>query len=95
MKELVRAYQVEAQWFREGYVPIFDDSMRTSLIIGNCFLDPAAAFIGMGDVAGIDAYEWLRSEPKIMIASFTLGRLMVSSEVRLFIIFIQNNVLEL
>ncbi|KAK9220834.1 hypothetical protein WN944_009258 [Citrus x changshan-huyou] len=75
MKGVVRAYFVEAQWFHEGYVPPFDERMSNAIVTGTCFLDPAAAYVGLGDIAGIDAYEWLRSQPKIMTASFTLSRL--------------------
>lgn len=60
MKGVVRAYFVEAQWFHEGYVPPFDERMSNAIVTGTCFLDPAAAYIGLGDIAGIDAYEWLR-----------------------------------
>ncbi|KDO56474.1 hypothetical protein CISIN_1g047694mg, partial [Citrus sinensis] len=62
MKGVARAYFVEAQWFHEGYMPPFDERMSNAIVTGTY-------------IAGIDAYEWLRSQPKIMTASFTLSRL--------------------
>ncbi|KAJ4724611.1 Terpene synthase [Melia azedarach] len=75
MKEVTRAYFVEAQWFREDFVPSFDERMSNALITGCCVLAPAAAFIGIKEIAGIHAYEWLQSKPKVTISSFKILRL--------------------
>ncbi|KAJ4724650.1 Terpene synthase [Melia azedarach] len=75
VKEVARAYFVEAQWFREGFVPLFDERMSNALISACCVLVPAATFIGIKEIAGIHAFEWLQSKPKVMISSFTILRL--------------------
>ncbi|KAJ4724655.1 Terpene synthase [Melia azedarach] len=75
VKEVVRAYFVEAQWFREGFVPLFDEHMSNALISACCVLLPAAAFTGIREIAGIHAFEWLQSKPKVMMSSFTILRL--------------------
>ncbi|KAJ4724626.1 Terpene synthase 12 [Melia azedarach] len=75
VKELVRAYFVEAQWFHDGFVPSFDERMSNALISGHCVLGPAATFIGIREIAGINAFEWLKSRPKVIISSFTILRL--------------------
>ncbi|KAJ4724622.1 Terpene synthase [Melia azedarach] len=75
VKEVVRAYFVEAQWFREGFVPSFDERMSNALISACCVLLPAATFTGIREIAGVHAFEWLQSKPKVMISSFTILRL--------------------
>lgn len=46
--------------------------MSNGILSSVCFLDPAVVLLGMG--AGMDATEWLRSRPKIVIATFTIVR---------------------
>ncbi|KAJ4724506.1 Terpene synthase [Melia azedarach] len=76
VKEMVRAYLVEAKWFHEGFVPEFDEHMSIALITAGCFALPASSFLGMGEIADIEAFEWLQSNPKIARAAFLSGRLM-------------------
>ncbi|KAJ4724609.1 Terpene synthase [Melia azedarach] len=83
LKELVRAYLVEAQHFREGVVPPFEERLDNAVITACPFFVPAASFIGMGEVAGIDAFDWIRSRPQMLISTCIIGRLradMVSHE---------------
>ncbi|KAJ4724507.1 Viridiflorene synthase [Melia azedarach] len=75
LKEIVRAYFVEAQCFRQGVVPPFEERLDNALITGCAFFLPAALFVGMGEVAGIDAFDWIRSRPQIMISTVIIGRL--------------------
>lgn len=84
MIEIIRAYFVEAQWFREGFMPPFDERLSSATITNGCFLLPAAALIRMGEIAGINAFEWLQSRPKIVMSTFAAIRIiadMVSHEV--------------
>ncbi|KAJ4724505.1 Casbene synthase [Melia azedarach] len=76
VKEMVRAYLVEAKWFHEGFVPEFDEHISIALRTAGCFALPASSFLGMGDIADIEAFEWLQSNPKIARAAFLSGRLM-------------------
>ncbi|XP_031280828.1 probable terpene synthase 6 [Pistacia vera] len=52
LKELARAYLLEAQWFHEGFVPSFVERMENALVTGTCFYSIAALFVGMGEIAG-------------------------------------------
>ncbi|EEF43762.1 Casbene synthase, chloroplast precursor, putative [Ricinus communis] len=75
-KELVKAYIVEAQWFSDGYVPLFDEYMRNGLITSGYRVLPAASFIGMENTVGAEDYKWVQSNPKIVRAAQMIGRLM-------------------
>ncbi|GMJ10482.1 terpene synthase 21 [Hibiscus trionum] len=73
---LVNNYQAEVKWYHDGYVPTFEEYMSVSMKTST--FDPCVAisFIGMGEVAEIQAFEWLRNDPKIMKATNVIGRLM-------------------
>ncbi|XP_031247789.1 probable terpene synthase 6 [Pistacia vera] len=75
LKELARAYLLEAQWFHEGFVPSFEERMENALVTGTCFYGIAALFVGMGEIAGINEFEWLQNFPEIVRAAYTIGRL--------------------
>ncbi|KAL5803912.1 hypothetical protein ACOSQ3_030712 [Xanthoceras sorbifolium] len=76
MKEMVKAYLVEAEWFYQNYVPPFDEYLRYSLISIGSFSYTAAKFLGMEEeIAGINAFEWLQSRPKIRTAAYVIARL--------------------
>ncbi|KAL9344767.1 hypothetical protein Peur_062442 [Populus x canadensis] len=75
-KELAGAYQVEAQWADEGYVPTFDEYVRNGLATSTYAVITAASFVEMDEVAGREEYEWLNSNPKIIKAGKMIGRLM-------------------
>ncbi|CAK7350865.1 unnamed protein product [Dovyalis caffra] len=83
-KDLVGAYHVEAQWAAKGHVPTFDEYVRNGLTTTVYGVIMAASFLGMEEVAGVEEYEWLKSNPKIVRAGKMIGRLMndiVSHEV--------------
>ncbi|KAM7506355.1 hypothetical protein LguiB_005259 [Lonicera macranthoides] len=75
-KELVRCYNVETKWMHEKYVPPFDEYMGNALITGMNFLMAITSFMSMGEVATVEAFEWAKNKPKILVASNTVGRLM-------------------
>ncbi|XP_057987343.1 probable terpene synthase 6 [Hevea brasiliensis] len=75
-KEITRAYFVEAKWFNEGYAPSMEEYTENGLITSAYCLLPAASFIGMKNVVGTKEYEWVESNPKTVIASKLICRLM-------------------
>ncbi|KAH7544508.1 hypothetical protein JRO89_XS15G0177800 [Xanthoceras sorbifolium] len=76
MKEMVKAYLAEAEWFYQNYVPPFDEYLRYSLISIGSFSYTAAKFLGMEkEIAGTHAFEWLQSRPKILTAAYVIARL--------------------
>ncbi|KAJ0105492.1 hypothetical protein Patl1_19309 [Pistacia atlantica] len=75
LKEYVRACLEEAKWFNEGFVPSFNQRLSNAIItVGTGFVI-AASFVGMGETARINEFEWLQNHPKIVEAVFTIGRL--------------------
>ncbi|KAK2989982.1 hypothetical protein RJ640_000258 [Escallonia rubra] len=76
MKDLVRAYNTEAKWFIEGYLPRFDEYMGNALVTSTYFALATTSFLGMAEVATKEAYDWLRTKPKSLMACVTICRLM-------------------
>lgn len=55
-----------------------------------CKIDPliTISFLGLGPIAGINVFEWLKSEPRIMKAANIIGRVfndIVTHEVHTYI----------
>ncbi|KAL5972791.1 hypothetical protein ACLOJK_039597 [Asimina triloba] len=75
-KTLMRGYLVESQWCSSGYVPTFDEYLRTALITCGYSTLTICAFAGMGEMATKEAFEWVLKDPKILRASNIVCRLM-------------------
>ncbi|KAL5765295.1 hypothetical protein ACOSQ2_017889 [Xanthoceras sorbifolium] len=75
MKEMVSAYHLEAEWFNQNYVPPFDEYLDNAIVSAGCYSLTAATFVGMGEMAGIDAFNWLQGRPKIVKDSYIVGRI--------------------
>ncbi|KAF2297398.1 hypothetical protein GH714_023039 [Hevea brasiliensis] len=75
-KDVAKAYFVEAKWFNEGYVPSMKEYIENGLITSAYSVLPAASFIGMENIMGSKEYEWVESNPKAVIASKLICRLM-------------------
>ncbi|KAJ4724508.1 Terpene synthase [Melia azedarach] len=86
VKEMVRAYLVEAKWFHEGFAPEFDEHMSIALITAGSFALPASSFLGMGEIADIEAFEWLYSNLKNMLCTY----LLTSNYCKILYIFMLN-----
>ncbi|KAK4796231.1 hypothetical protein SAY86_028557 [Trapa natans] len=71
-----RVYFKEATWFHQNHVPTIDEYMPLALETTGYGLLPISSFIGMGDVATEDAFEWLLSDPKIIRGAKIVCRLM-------------------
>ncbi|KAE8661270.1 putative Terpene synthase 21 [Hibiscus syriacus] len=74
--QLANYYHAEVKWNYDGYVPTFEEDMSVAMKTSTFDVLMTIAFIGMGEMAGIEAFEWLRKEPKIMSAVNFIGRLM-------------------
>ena len=72
---MARAYLVEAKWFREGYVPTFDEYLNNAVCSAGSMSTTSASFIGMKEIGGPNPFDWLQHKPKIVIAAYTVGRL--------------------
>ncbi|KAE8668181.1 putative Terpene synthase 21 [Hibiscus syriacus] len=73
---LAENYQAEMMWCHDGYVPTFEKYMSVATKTSTYDLALMISFTAMGKTAGIEAFEWLRKEPKIMKALNIIGRLM-------------------
>ncbi|KAI6690482.1 hypothetical protein NL676_027310 [Syzygium grande] len=76
MKNLVRAYFAEAKWFHQDHVPTIEEYMAVALVTSAYEMLSTTSFVGMGDLATKDAFDWLLGGPKMVKASATICRLM-------------------
>ena len=76
MKKLVRAYFEEAKWFHQGYTPSMEEYMQVALVSSGYEMLSTNSFVGMGDLATQEAFDWVSSRPLIVRASSVIGRLM-------------------
>ncbi|KAF5948759.1 hypothetical protein HYC85_014716 [Camellia sinensis] len=76
MKILVRAYFEEVKWFHQGYVPTMEEYMSVTLVTGAHTMLATTSFVGMGEVAFEEAFDWVSNNPLIVQASSVVGRLM-------------------
>ena len=64
----------EAKWLKEDYTATFDEYKENAILSSGYYPLIAMTFAGMGDVATVDAFEWLSSNPKIRVASEIISR---------------------
>eukprot|EP00257_Ricinus_communis_P009462 XP_002528172.2 probable terpene synthase 2 [Ricinus communis] len=76
MKKLVQAYLVEANWMNKNYVPTMDEYMSIALVSCGYPLLTITSFVGMGDIATKEVFEWASNDPKIVRAASIICRLM-------------------
>ncbi|XP_060671882.1 terpene synthase 1-like [Ziziphus jujuba] len=76
MEELVQAYFIEASWFHDAYTPTFEEYMSVAAVTATYYLIITSSFIGMGEIATKEVFDWVCNKPKIMEASSVIGRLM-------------------
>ncbi|CAA2980614.1 vetispiradiene synthase 2-like [Olea europaea subsp. europaea] len=74
LKELARAYNVEAKWFIEGHLPPFSEYMNNALITCAYRCLTFVCLLGIKSVTKED-FEWLSNKPKILAASLIICRL--------------------
>nr|XP_019702729.1 beta-eudesmol synthase isoform X2 [Elaeis guineensis] len=76
IKEASRACMEEAKWRDKGYVPPLKEYLTVSTI-SCCFaVLSCASFVGMGEEATKEAFEWLTSLPRIIKATSSIFRLL-------------------
>ncbi|XP_074321458.1 (-)-drimenol synthase-like [Silene latifolia] len=76
MKAQCRAYFQEAKWCNQKYVPSYDEYLDSAAITTAGYtLMSAATYLGMGELATEEAFEWLSQTPKPVKASCIIGRL--------------------
>nr|ALO69830.1 putative sesquiterpene synthase [Persicaria minor] len=77
MIQMCRVYYQEAKWCHEKYSPTCDEYLEKASIVSFGYnLGTVVCFLGMGDVATKEAFEWARGNPKVVRAAGIIGRLM-------------------
>ncbi|KGN55876.1 (-)-germacrene D synthase [Cucumis sativus] len=76
MKRQARNYFFEAKWYKEEYTPTIEEYLRVGRITACYSLFSPISFLGMGNVASIEAFEWIESDPKSLIGAGVIGRIM-------------------
>ena len=75
MKLLARAYFDEAKWFFQKHIPTMEEYMNLTLRTSAYPMLTMVSFLGMGDIVTKEAFDWSFTNPKIIIASSIIGRL--------------------
>ncbi|XP_074318954.1 (-)-drimenol synthase-like [Silene latifolia] len=76
MKAQCRAYLQEAKWCNQKYVPSYDEYLESAAITTSGYtLFSAATYLGMGELASEEAFEWVSQTPKPVKVSCIIGRL--------------------
>ncbi|XP_057460929.1 (-)-germacrene D synthase-like [Actinidia eriantha] len=75
MKSLVRAYFEEAKWFHQGYVPTMEEYMQVALVTAGYKMLATSSFVGMGELATKEAFDWVSNDPLIVQAASVIARL--------------------
>ncbi|KAK9155950.1 hypothetical protein Sjap_003430 [Stephania japonica] len=76
MKELVRAYFVEAKWYSEGHTPKLEEYLSNGSKSAGYCLSLIASFVGKGKMITKEAFEWMRGAPKPLRSLGLITRLL-------------------
>nr|WBW04473.1 terpene synthase [Ficus esquiroliana] len=76
MKMQVQGYFEEAKWFYDKYVPTMEEYWQVRVMFSGYYVLSLTSFLGMGDVATEEAFEWASKYPKIISAASVICRLM-------------------
>ncbi|KAL9232173.1 hypothetical protein vseg_007312 [Gypsophila vaccaria] len=78
MKQNCRAWFDEAEWCNRKYIPTYDEYIEVALISIAQTAGIAAAFLGMGEIATKESFEWVARNPmpKMVRSSDIILRLM-------------------
>ncbi|KAJ8622266.1 hypothetical protein MRB53_030795 [Persea americana] len=67
-KEVSKGYLIEEQWLNSGHVPTLEEYMTNALITSAYPMLSVVSYVGMGDVATQEAFDWGVSMPKLIEA---------------------------
>ena len=84
LKKVAKCYLQEVEWYAIDFVPTFEEHLKVSLVTTSYRMLACASFVGMGDVATKEAFEWVATFPDIVKASTMISRCLddvVSAEV--------------
>ncbi|CAO2835983.1 unnamed protein product [Amaranthus hypochondriacus] len=70
-----QAYLQEARWRNEKYVPTYDEYMKNAIFSSGSLFVIITSYLGMGNIANKDSFEWLHPNSRAPRASCVLTRL--------------------
>ncbi|XP_020237970.2 alpha-copaene synthase, partial [Cajanus cajan] len=71
---ITKAYMVETKWCHEGHVPTYDE-YKVNGVLTSCGTLFYISFIGLGEFATKDVFDWISSVPNIIKATSLIARL--------------------
>ncbi|KAF7822841.1 putative terpene synthase 2 [Senna tora] len=73
-KKMAEAYLVEAKWCNEGHIPTYEEYIENGVITSCYPMLETASFLGLGNCATKQVFDWISKVPKIVRASSIIGR---------------------
>ncbi|XP_072971375.1 alpha-humulene synthase-like isoform X2 [Typha angustifolia] len=74
LKKVAKCYLQEVEWYAIDFVPTFEEHLNVSLVTTCYRMLACASFLGMGDVATKEVFEWVATFPDIVKASTMISR---------------------
>ncbi|KAK4398459.1 Germacrene-D synthase [Sesamum angolense] len=75
MKKLVRAYIEEAKWCYNKDMPTMEEYMKVAVVTSTYMMLSTTSLVGMGNLVTKKDFDWITSEPLLVLASSIIGRL--------------------
>ncbi|KAL0443446.1 UNVERIFIED_CONTAM: Germacrene-D synthase [Sesamum latifolium] len=75
MKKLVRAYLEEAKWSYNKDMPTMEEYMKVAIVTSTFMMMSTTSLVGMGNLVTKKDFDWITSEPPLLLASSTICRL--------------------
>lgn len=76
MKTQAKNYLLEAKWLHQKHIPTMDEYMAVSLLSTGYPALITTSFVGMGDIATQDSFDWLATYPRAVKGAAVVCRLM-------------------
>ncbi|KAL0399306.1 UNVERIFIED_CONTAM: (-)-germacrene D synthase [Sesamum radiatum] len=74
-KNLVRAYLEEAKWSYNKDMPRMEEYMKVAIVTSTYTMLPTTSLVGMENLVTKKDFDWIKSEPLLVLASSTICRL--------------------
>ena len=72
---LADAYLMEAKWCNEKYIPSYEE-YKTNGVFSSSLPLQITSFLGLGNLATKEVFDWISTNPKIIRVFSLIGRLM-------------------
>ncbi|KAL0294528.1 UNVERIFIED_CONTAM: Beta-caryophyllene synthase [Sesamum radiatum] len=75
MKKMVRAYLEEAKWCYNKDMPTMEEYMKVAIVTSTYMMLLTTSLVGMEKLVTRKDFDWITSEPLLVLASSIIGRL--------------------